>query len=52
MEDLCSLRLTFQAHEQANGSAGRGGIVRREPVTSEHPLVRTHPVRISSQLRQ
>jgi sulfonate dioxygenase len=32
------------AIEQANASQNRGGIVRRDPVTSIHPLVRTHPV--------
>ena len=29
--------------EQANNSRARGGIVRREPVKSIHPVVRTHP---------
>jgi alpha-ketoglutarate-dependent taurine dioxygenase len=29
--------------EQAEFSKGRGGVVRQEPVTNEHPLVRTHP---------
>lgn len=32
------------AVEQADNSRNRGGVVRREPVTSIHPLVRTHPV--------
>ena len=31
------------AVEQANASRDRGGIVRREPVTNVHPIVRTHP---------
>lgn len=31
------------AVEQADNSRNRGGVVRREPVTSIHPLVRTHP---------
>lgn len=31
------------AVEQADNSRNRGGIVRRAPVTSIHPLVRTHP---------
>ncbi|KAF2470727.1 TauD-domain-containing protein [Lindgomyces ingoldianus] len=31
------------AIEQADNSKNRGGVVRREPVTSIHPLVRTHP---------
>ena len=35
--------LTQTAHEQANMSASNGGVVRREAVTSIHPLVRTHP---------
>lgn len=30
--------------EQAQASADRGGVVRRAPVTNEHPVVRTHPV--------
>ena len=30
--------------EQAANSLSRGGIVRRAPVTTTHPLVRTHPV--------
>ena len=32
------------AVEQAEYSRKRGGPVRREPVESEHPLVRVHPV--------
>ena len=31
-------------HEQAQNSKSRGSIVRREPVASIHPLIRTHPV--------
>jgi sulfonate dioxygenase len=31
------------AAEQAANSKGRGGLVRREPVASIHPIVRTHP---------
>ena len=30
-------------YEQAQNSLTRGGVVRREPVASIHPLVRTHP---------
>ena len=30
--------------EQADNSRNRGGIVRRDPVTHIHPLIRTHPV--------
>jgi len=29
--------------EQAQFSRDRGGVVRREPVKNEHPLIRTHP---------
>ena len=38
---------TILGHEQAQNSKGRGSIVRREPVTSIHPVVRTHPVGLS-----
>jgi sulfonate dioxygenase len=31
-------------HEQAQNSRDRGGVVRRDPITSEHPVIRTHPV--------
>lgn len=31
------------AVEQADNSKNRGGVVRRDPITSIHPLVRTHP---------
>ncbi|KAH7117089.1 hypothetical protein B0J11DRAFT_469546 [Dendryphion nanum] len=41
---LHGLKAVHSAIEQANNSSNRGGIVRREPVTSIHPLVRTHPV--------
>lgn len=41
---LHGLRATHSAHEQANASSSRGGIVRRAPVISEHPVIRTHPV--------
>lgn len=40
---LHGLKATHSAHEQANASRLRGGIVRREPIISEHPIVRTHP---------
>ncbi|VBB76726.1 Putative Alpha-ketoglutarate-dependent sulfonate dioxygenase [Podospora comata] len=43
-ERLHGLKATHSAHEQANASALRGGIVRREPVIHEHPIIRTHPV--------
>ncbi|KAK0736124.1 hypothetical protein B0T21DRAFT_440263 [Apiosordaria backusii] len=42
-ERLHGLKATHSAHEQANASASRGGIVRREPVINEHPIIRTHP---------
>lgn len=35
-------------HEQAQNSKSRGSIVRREPVTSVHPVIRTHPVSVST----
>ena len=38
------LRLTSTSgQEQAGMSAGRGGVVRRDPVSNIHPIVRTHP---------
>jgi sulfonate dioxygenase len=37
------LTAIHSAVEQAEASKSRGGIVRREPVQSEHPIVRTHP---------
>ena len=30
--------------EQVNDSLNKGGIARRDPVLSVHPVVRTHPV--------
>ncbi|EJT96792.1 alpha-ketoglutarate catabolism dioxygenase [Dacryopinax primogenitus] len=41
---LEGLRAVHSAVEQAEFSAKRGGPVRREPVATEHPLVRVHPV--------
>ncbi|KAK4696186.1 sulfonate dioxygenase, partial [Lecanoromycetidae sp. Uapishka_2] len=41
---LHGLRALHSGHEQAQNSKLRGGIVRREPVSSIHPLVRTHPI--------
>lgn len=43
-ERLHGLKAVHSGIEQAEFSKGRGGVVRREPVTNEHPLVRTHPV--------
>ncbi|KAL6710865.1 hypothetical protein ACN47E_007922 [Coniothyrium glycines] len=40
---LHGLKVVHSAVEQADNSRNRGGIVRRDPVTSIHPLVRTHP---------
>ncbi|KAI9804246.1 MAG: hypothetical protein M1833_007053 [Piccolia ochrophora] len=40
---LHGLQAVHSAHEQAQQSKDRGGVVRREPITSTHPLVRTHP---------
>ncbi|KAL1859312.1 hypothetical protein Plec18167_006734 [Paecilomyces lecythidis] len=41
---LHGLRAVHSGIEQVNNSVARGGIARREPITSEHPVVRTHPV--------
>lgn len=43
-ERLHGLKAVHSGFEQAEFSRGRGGVVRREPVQSEHPLVRTHPI--------
>jgi sulfonate dioxygenase len=40
---LHGLKAIHSAVEQADNSKNRGGVVRREPVTSIHPIVRTHP---------
>ncbi|RDL36483.1 Uncharacterized protein BP5553_05835 [Venustampulla echinocandica] len=42
-ERLHGLKAVHSGFEQAEGSRSRGGVVRREPVQTEHPLVRTHP---------
>ncbi|KAJ5999082.1 hypothetical protein N7451_006892 [Penicillium sp. IBT 35674x] len=41
---LHGLRAVHSGAEQVNASLNGGGIARRDPVTSEHPIVRTHPV--------
>ncbi|KIK64058.1 hypothetical protein GYMLUDRAFT_71504 [Collybiopsis luxurians FD-317 M1] len=41
---LEGLRAVHSAVEQAEFSRQRGGVVRREPVETEHPLVRRHPL--------
>jgi sulfonate dioxygenase len=43
-ERLHGLKAIHSGIEQAEGSRSRGGVVRREPITSEHPVIRTHPV--------
>ncbi|CAI7608295.1 unnamed protein product [Penicillium pancosmium] len=43
-ERLHGLKAVHSGVEQADFSLQRGGVVRREPVKNEHPLVRTHPV--------
>jgi len=39
-----SLKALHSGHEQAEAALVRGSVVRRAPVTSTHPLIRTHPV--------
>ena len=41
---LHGLRAVHSGVEQVNASLNGGGIARRDPITSEHPIVRTHPV--------
>ncbi|BDD63506.1 hypothetical protein MAP00_008385 [Monascus purpureus] len=41
---LHGLKAVHSGIEQVNNSLKRGGIARRVPITSEHPIVRTHPV--------
>ncbi|CAG8306013.1 unnamed protein product [Penicillium olsonii] len=40
---LHGLKAVHSGFEQAEFSLKRGGVVRREPVKNEHPLIRTHP---------
>lgn len=42
-ERLHGLQAVHSGVEQANASAARGSIMRRQPATSVHPIVRTHP---------
>lgn len=42
-ERLHGLTALHSGFEQADFSRQRGGVVRREPVKNNHPLVRTHP---------
>ncbi|KAK4508601.1 hypothetical protein PRZ48_002340 [Zasmidium cellare] len=41
---LHGLKAVHSGHEQAAAALARGSIVRRDPVSNVHPLVRTHPV--------
>lgn len=41
---LHGLKAVHSGHEQAAAARARGSIVRREPIATAHPLVRTHPV--------
>lgn len=41
---LHGLKAVHSGVEQVNASLNGGGIARRDPITSEHPIVRTHPV--------
>jgi sulfonate dioxygenase len=40
---LHGLKAVHSGFEQAQNASGRGGIVRRDPIQSIHPIVRTHP---------
>ncbi|KAJ3456497.1 hypothetical protein MRS44_016520 [Fusarium solani] len=40
---LEGLKVVHSAHEQAQTALKNGGQLRRDPITSVHPLVRTHP---------
>lgn len=42
-ERLHGLKAVHSGFEQAEFSRQRGGVVRRDPVKNEHPIVRTHP---------
>ena len=42
-ERMHGLKAVHSGVEQAEFSKARSGVVRREPVSTEHPLVRTHP---------
>ncbi|KAL9535545.1 Alpha-ketoglutarate-dependent sulfonate dioxygenase [Sphaerulina musiva] len=41
---LHGLQAVHSGHEQAEAALARGSIVRRDPVSNIHPIVRTHPV--------
>lgn len=42
-ERLAGLQAVHSGYEQATAAQNRGSFVRRNPVSSIHPLVRTHP---------
>ncbi|KIW57097.1 hypothetical protein PV05_05696 [Exophiala xenobiotica] len=42
-ERLAGLQAVHSGYEQATSALNRGSIVRRDPVSSIHPVVRTHP---------
>lgn len=41
---LHGLKAVHSGKEQVNASLSSGSVARRDPVVSEHPIVRTHPV--------
>lgn len=43
-EYLEGLSALHSAHMQADGSRALGRTVRRDPIVTKHPLIRTHPV--------
>ena len=42
-ERLAGLKAVHSGYEQAESAIAKGGVVRRDPVQSIHPIVRTHP---------
>ena len=47
---LEGLTAEHDGFKQAEGARRDGKFVRREPITSEHPIVRVHPVRNQSEI--
>jgi len=43
-EYLETLTAIHSAHEQADGNKKAGIPIRRQPIETEHPIIRTHPV--------
>jgi sulfonate dioxygenase len=43
-ERLLGLKAVHSGYEQAESAIAKGGVVRRDPVSNIHPVVRTHPV--------